>query len=144
MIRQQQAQITALQSNQPPTPSAVDDSTPTSERSLSLPQPALVPQPSMPGSFPQARSHSPFTRGNMSRHSSVADRSRGSSHAGSPALRPMSGGPHESSEWLPSSATSSTRDESAFYQAETQMLTRENQMLKLRIRELGMATLETL
>lgn len=30
-----------------------------------------------------------------------------------------------------------TRDESAFYQAETQMLTRENQMLKLRIRELG-------
>jgi hypothetical protein len=30
-----------------------------------------------------------------------------------------------------------TRDESAFYQAETQSLTRENQMLKLRIRELG-------
>lgn len=28
------------------------------------------------------------------------------------------------------------RDESAFYQAETQMLTRENQMLKQRIREL--------
>ena len=36
---------------------------------------------------------------------------------------------------LPSPAT--TRDESAFYQAETQNLTRENQMLKLRIRELG-------
>lgn len=29
------------------------------------------------------------------------------------------------------------RDETAFYQAETQNLTRENQMLKLRIRELG-------
>lgn len=29
------------------------------------------------------------------------------------------------------------RDESAFYQAETQMLVRENQMLRLRIRELG-------
>lgn len=28
------------------------------------------------------------------------------------------------------------RDESAFYQAETQMLTRENQMLRMRIREL--------
>jgi len=28
------------------------------------------------------------------------------------------------------------RDESAFYQAETQMLTRENQMLRHRIREL--------
>jgi hypothetical protein len=38
---------------------------------------------------------------------------------------------------LPSPATS--RDESAFYQAETQNLTRENQMLKLRIRELGMS-----
>lgn len=32
---------------------------------------------------------------------------------------------------------SATRHESAFYQAETQTLTRENQMLKLRIRELG-------
>lgn len=32
--------------------------------------------------------------------------------------------------------SSALRDESAFYQAETQMLTRENQMLKLRIREL--------
>ena len=28
-------------------------------------------------------------------------------------------------------------DDSAFYQAETQMLTRENQMLRQRIRELG-------
>ena len=30
------------------------------------------------------------------------------------------------------------RDESAYYQAETQTLTRENQMLRMRIRELGM------
>jgi hypothetical protein len=30
------------------------------------------------------------------------------------------------------------RDESAFYQAETQMLVRENQMLRHRIRDLGM------
>lgn len=29
------------------------------------------------------------------------------------------------------------RDESAFYQAETQMLVRENQMLRHRIRDLG-------
>jgi hypothetical protein len=29
------------------------------------------------------------------------------------------------------------RDESAFYQAETQMMVRENQMLRMRIRELG-------
>lgn len=32
------------------------------------------------------------------------------------------------------------RDESAFYQAETQNLTRENQLLKQRIRELGEST----
>lgn len=42
---------------------------------------------------------------------------------------------------LPSPATG--RDESAFYQAETQNLTRENQMLKLRIRELGKSTAHT-
>lgn len=33
-----------------------------------------------------------------------------------------------------------SRDESAFYQAETAMLTRENQMLRMRIRELGIST----
>ena len=137
MIRQQQAQIATLQSNQAPLSSAIDDGTPTSERSLSLPQSAYATQPNIPGAFPQARSHSPFARGNLSRHSSIADRSRGSSHTGSPALRPMSGGPHESSEWLPALTSGGSRDESAFYQAETQNLTRENQMLKLRIRELG-------
>lgn len=31
----------------------------------------------------------------------------------------------------------SSRDDGSFYQAETAMLSRENQMLKLRIRELG-------
>ena len=45
------------------------------------------------------------------------------------------GGVHNYDDMLPGSATG--RDESAFYQAETQNLTRENQMLKLRIRELG-------
>ena len=143
MIRQQQAQIQVLQANQQqPSSSAVDDSTPTSERSLSLPHSA---HPSQSNISPlptaaQPRSRSPFppgTHGSVSRHSSIADRSRGSSHAGSPALRPLSGQQYESTEWLPGSATSTTRDESVFYQAETQNLTRENQMLKLRIRELG-------
>lgn len=139
MIRQQQAQINALQSNQgQPSSSAVDDSTPTSERSMSIPRSAHPSQaaiPAVPGSFP--RSRSPY--GSMSRHSSMADRSRTSSNHGSPALHPMAGGiglQSENSEWLPAAATG--RDESAFYQAETQSLTRENQMLKLRIRELGM------
>jgi hypothetical protein len=141
MIRQQQAQITTLQANQsgqPISTSAVDDSTPTSERSLSLPhsaQHSTASQPVPPlSSINQPRSRSPYNT--MSRHSSLADRSRGSSHGGSPALRPISGhgglGPED---WLPAAAAG--RDESAFYQAETQMLTRENQMLKLRIRELG-------
>ncbi|KAF2010360.1 hypothetical protein BU24DRAFT_356628 [Aaosphaeria arxii CBS 175.79] len=133
MIRQQQAQITTLQANQAPTSnSAVDDSTPTSERSMSLSaHPPHISQVPAPGNIAQPRSRSPYA---ISRQSSLA--SRNSSHHGSPALRPISGGPHESSDWLPGAATSASRDESAFYQAETQMLTRENQMLKLRIREL--------
>ncbi|KAF2193254.1 hypothetical protein K469DRAFT_653196 [Zopfia rhizophila CBS 207.26] len=141
MIRQQQAQIVALQTNQqPPSSSAVDDSTPTSERSLSLPLSSHASQANIspnPGSIAQTRSRSPLRHGNLSRHSSIADRSRGNSQTGSPALRPMSSrGLNESNEWLLGSAAGTTRDESAFYQAETQMLTRENQMLKLRIREL--------
>jgi hypothetical protein len=141
MIRQQQAQIVSLQSNQPPASAIVDEGTPTSERSLSLPQSqpnaSQVPTGAAP---PRSRSPlGPSTYGGLSRHSSIADRSRGSSHTGSPALRPLSRGvgPHESSEWLPGSAHGATRDEGVFYQAETQTLTRENQMLKLRIRELG-------
>lgn len=72
-------------------------------------------------------------QGSLSRNSSYRQ-SRNSSRTGSPALRPTS---HhsESGEWLLGSSNS--RDESAFYQAETQNLTRENQMLKMRIRELG-------
>jgi hypothetical protein len=140
MIRQQQTQINTLQANQPqPSTSAVDDSTPTSERSMSIshsahPSQAVISPLPM---APQPRSHSPFGLGSISRQSSFADRSRGGSHTGSPALRPMSGqgGFHDYNEMLPGSATG--RDESAFYQAETQNLTRENQMLKLRIRELG-------
>lgn len=139
MIRQQQAQIDTLTAGQQqPSNSAVDDSTPTSERSMSLsrsqsqaahiPTSTISPLPSAA----QPRSRSPF---NISRQSSFADRSRGGSHAGSPALRPFPGAPHDAHEMLPSPATG--RDESAFYQAETQNLTRENQMLKLRIRELG-------
>ena len=139
MIRQQQTQIDTLTAGQQqPSNSAVDDSTPTSERSMSLsrsqsqaahaPHATISPLPSAA----QPRSRSPL---NISRQSSFADRSRGASQTGSPALRPFPGAPHEAHEMLPSPAT--TRDESAFYQAETQNLTRENQMLKLRIRELG-------
>jgi hypothetical protein len=140
MIRTQQAQISTLQANQHPSTSAVDDSTPTSERSMSIHSAHAHPSHAGVSPIPmtnQPRSHSPFGFGSISRQSSFADRSRGGSHTGSPALRPMSGlgGVHGYDDMLPGSATG--RDESAFYQAETQNLTRENQMLKQRIRELG-------
>ncbi|KAJ4353492.1 uncharacterized protein N0V89_005222 [Didymosphaeria variabile] len=136
MIRQQQSQIQQLQSQGPHnSTSAVDDSTPTSERSMSIPHiPVNIPSTSQT-TLPNPSARSPYNT--MSRQSSFAERSRNSSQAVSPALRPTSShgfAPHESTEFLPPSSVS-TRDESAFYQAETQNLTRENQMLKQRIRE---------
>lgn len=155
MIRTQQSQIQQLQTAHPQpstSTSAVEDdaATPTSERSMSLPRststsipnPTQQPQQALsqlPASV-QARSHSPFAynpRGTLSRQSSMAGRSQGNSNTASPALRPSSGhGPYDGPDYLPGPAVH-TRDEGVFYQAETQMLTRENQMLKLRIRELG-------
>ena len=125
MIRQQQAHIISLQANQ--STSAVDENTPALERDMPI-HPTTQP-----------RSRSPFTLANVSRQSSFADRSRHGSRTGSPALRPSPGqaAPHEIHDSLPSPAIG--RDESAFYQAETQNLVRENQMLKIRIRELGIA-----
>lgn len=73
-----------------------------------------------------------------SRHSITGNNSHGSS----PSLRPVSGnlGPLAEDFML-----NGSRDESAYYQAETQTLTRENQMLKARIRELGkFAAIDTL
>ena len=148
MIRQQQAQIAVLStthannnnnsSAMPSSSAVIDDSTPTSERSLSLPHSARASQQNV-AQLPQSarRSRSPLPgHGSLSRHSSLRDRSRGSSRGGSPALYPASGAlAGASEEWLLSAPAA--RDESTFYQAETQMLTRENQMLKLRIRELG-------
>ncbi len=139
MIRQQQSQIDTLTAAHapPPSSSAVDDSTPTSERSPSLSRShSQAPHPPTHTLPSATRPRSPF---NISRQSSFADRSRGGSHTNSPSLRPFPGTGHEAHDMLPSPATTATtgRDESAFYQAETQNLTRENQMLKLRIRELG-------
>lgn len=104
---------------------------------MSIPHiPVNIPSTSQT-TLPNPSARSPYNT--MSRQSSFAERSRNSSQAVSPALRPTSShgfAPHESTEFLPPSSVS-TRDESAFYQAETQNLTRENQMLKQRIRELG-------
>lgn len=79
-----------------------------------------TPPASQPSRSPHQR---PAT---LSRHSSQAI----ASNSTSPTLRPTSSHHHE--EFM----LGGSRDESAFYQAETQMLTRENQMLKYRIRQL--------
>ena len=140
MIRTQQAQLQQIQQSTGALPAtstaAVDDSTPTSERSFSFHN---VSAP-LPASITNTRPRSPGPRGSLdlSRHSSR--RSRPSSRTTSPALLPLSAGLHgESNEWLLSGGGNGqgSRDESAFYQAETQMLTRENLMLRMRIRELG-------
>ncbi|KAF2137153.1 uncharacterized protein K452DRAFT_113222 [Aplosporella prunicola CBS 121167] len=137
-IRAQQAQIATLQS-QHPSGSAIDDSTtPTSERSLSLSTSAAASQTNVNLSIAPPRSLSPRpipgqAPASLSRNSSYRQ-SRTSSRNGSPALRPVSSQRSESGDW--SLGGGVNRDESAFYQAETQMLTRENQMLKMRIREL--------
>ncbi|KAK5010208.1 hypothetical protein LTR39_004763 [Cryomyces antarcticus] len=152
MIRQQQAQIAAIQSSTSSTqPSsatsttAIEEGTPTSEQSFSLPtisqHQSDTPNIAIPASTttvqnnhsgPRSPAHRPShdSRTSISRQSSR--RSGVSSHTGSPSIRPMSGLQYEGSEWLMNGG----RDESAFYQAETQTLTRENQMLRCRIREL--------
>ena len=140
MIRQQQIQLQHMQQqhgNYTPSTStaAVDDSTPTSERSLSFPNvPATAP---MSVIHPRPRSPAPRSSIELSRQSSR--RSRTPSYAGSPAMGPASAGLQaHNDDWQLSGGSQGSRDDSAYYQAETQMLTRENQMLRQRIRELGM------
>ncbi|KAE8350640.1 hypothetical protein BDV28DRAFT_138764 [Aspergillus coremiiformis] len=65
--------------------------------------------------------------------------SRPSSQAASPSLRPLTDAPRgpEGPEWIAGTSESpARRDEGAFYQAEAAMLTRENQILRQRIRDL--------
>lgn len=154
MIRLQQDQLAALQGRQTdssaisptselPTPPTTTTTTTTATSSRpSSAHPAsrspsfssAAPQPSLP------HGHGVFNRPHsLSRQNSGARASNtGStnSHAASPALRPSSSsnlGPLTEDFLL----GGTTRDDATFYQAETQMLTRENQMLKFRIRELG-------
>jgi hypothetical protein len=123
---------TGVASNNIPSSTAVDDSTPTSERSFSIPN--TLPFPPAPQALPRSNRRN--------------SRPRTGSSGTSPALRPLpihthyetNHSSHGSGEWPPSpveiARRNSSRDESAYYQAETATLTRENQMLRLRIREL--------
>ena len=146
MIRLQQDQLSALQGQgqgHPQDSSAIAPTPPATSRPTSA-HPHDQPT-SRSGSFssavPHAQTGLPHGHGifnrphSLSRQSSARISNNGSnSHATSPALRPSSGnlGPLTEDFLL-----GGTRDDAAFYQAETQMLTRENQMLKFRIRELG-------
>ncbi|KAI0017526.1 hypothetical protein F4780DRAFT_755345 [Xylariomycetidae sp. FL0641] len=137
MIRQQQVQLQQLQAaqGQSQTSVAAEDA-PARERSTSnlSQQNMVVPPPTIPtpsSSNPRSPSvthhRSSFDLAREALHRRSRTPSRGAS---SPRLRSTSisqeGEPH----------LSGVRDESAYYQAETQSLVRENQMLKHRIREL--------
>jgi hypothetical protein len=137
MIREQQLQLDALRSQQNPTttqPSGpnsalVDDSEPETSRRAS----ASNSTPSFPSIHPALPSGQHQHPRRISRQNSSAARS--------PALAAhISHEPSSSGDWPPSplehNRRNSIRDESAFYQAETSALTRENQMLRMRIREL--------
>jgi hypothetical protein len=144
MIRLQQDQLSALQGQgqgqSQQDSSAIAPTPPATSRPTSA-HPNDQPS-SRSGSFSShaqtglPHGHGIFNRPHsLSRQSSARISNAGSnSHATSPALRPSSGnlGPLTEDFLL-----GGTRDDAAFYQAETQMLTRENQMLKFRIRELG-------
>lgn len=136
MIRTQQQQLQQLQATtggNHGTPPVIDESTPTSERSMSFSNihyaAIAASTPRSPSAIAHPRSSFDLARADLQR------RSRTPSRTASPRLRSTS----ISGEGEPFSLGG--RDESAFYQAETQMMIRENQMLRQRIRELGMAIL---
>jgi hypothetical protein len=142
MIRQQQAQIQQLQLSQTSSNNqsqAIDDSTPTSERSMSLSHqpsnPSTQPTPAQPSapSSSLPRSRSPFhPHSSLSRQSSYR-----SSRNASPLMRPTSGvHEREGSTDFTIGQPARERDDAAFYAAEAQSLNRENAMLRQRIREL--------
>ncbi|KAI1334835.1 hypothetical protein F5Y15DRAFT_428662 [Xylariaceae sp. FL0016] len=135
MIRQQQLQLQQLQATQgqSQTSVAAEDPTPTSEQSTSIhagagiPQPIATPSGSMPRSPTMSHPRSSFDITRDVLHHRSRTSSRG---AQSPRMRSTS----ISQDTEPH--LSGVRDESAYYQAETQSLVRENQMLRHRIREL--------
>lgn len=128
-IRQLQDQVQRQQSQQNQSAIVGDEA---SDRAVPLPISTASPQPAYPssGSLPRSpvfpRSSFDMARADL-RH-----RSRTPSRTASPRLRSASISADSGEQWALGG-----RDESAFYQAESQMLIRENQMLRHRIRELG-------
>jgi hypothetical protein len=136
MIRTQQQQLQQLQAaggHGHGLPPAIDESTPNSERSLSfsaqappIPHHSSTSTPRSPSIALHPRSSFDLARNDIRR------RSRTPSRHASPRMRATSTSGEGGDSW-----SLAGRDESAFYQAETQTMIRENQMLRQRIRELG-------
>ena len=127
-IRQLQDQV---QRQQQPNQSAVTGDE-ASDRAVPLPIMTSPPPPAYPASGSLPRSPV-FPRSSFDlARADLRNRSRTPSRHASPRLRSTSISADSGEPWALGG-----RDESAFYQAESQMLTRENQMLRHRIRELG-------
>lgn len=135
MIRQQQLQLQQLQTAQGQSQSSVaaEDHPSTSDRSTSMSHPPNAPSSAHPQSGPIPRSPSishPRSSFDITRDTRQRRSRTPSLGASSPRLQSTSisqeGEPH----------LSGVRDETTYYQAETQSLVRENQMLRHRIREL--------
>ncbi|KAK1147963.1 hypothetical protein N8T08_000479 [Aspergillus melleus] len=128
MIRTQQTQLQQLQQQQQSSHNiAIDDSAPVLSQLPTVPP--LLPTG---GSRPSAQ----ITSALSSRRPS-----RPSSQAASPSLRPLVDSPRgvdglEGITGLGESPRRGSRDEGAFYHAEAMMLSRENQILRQRIRDL--------
>jgi hypothetical protein len=160
MIRLQQDQLTALQNqnNQTHDSSAIAPTPPTSTSrpSSAHPQDSQHQQQQQPAagaaastnansrstSFSSAvpmqqtglpHGHGIFNRPHSLSRQSSARISNNASGTTSPALHPSSGLGPLTEDFL----LGGTRDDAAFYQAETMNLTKENQLLKHRIKELG-------
>lgn len=146
MIRHQQAELQAIRDQAASASrigvSATGEITPPIERPVSY----AYPPSNHPSNFPTSTvipsPNSPVVRGTLELSRQSSRRSRTPSRAASPSLRPSSSGMYAPGDDIFYGGRSqSMMDENAFYQAETQMLTRENQMLRQRIRELGKAML---
>ncbi|KAI9054689.1 hypothetical protein LZ554_001841 [Drepanopeziza brunnea f. sp. 'monogermtubi'] len=140
MIRAQQQQLNQLQAERGQThttPPAIDESTPTSERSMSFSN-SNVPLSNMSTPRSPTASLHPRSSFDLARADLQHRRSRTPSRTTSPRLRSTSISGEGGENW-----NLAGRDESAFYQAETQMMVRENQMLRQRIRELERQINET-
>ncbi|KAB5576529.1 hypothetical protein GE09DRAFT_954201 [Coniochaeta sp. 2T2.1] len=137
-IRRLQTQVQRQQLGQGQGQSAILSDEAASDRSVPLPihQPSTGSQSAhptgMPGSLPRSPGFGMHPRSSFDMaRADLQRRSRTPSRGASPRLRSASISGDSGEHWLLGG-----RDENAFYQAETQMLTRENQMLKHRIREL--------